>query len=84
MKSDKAIKRTVLVILKNRFNPSEKVRFVEIQCDAKGSILEEKLLRSEPLEARFDEVWQNDEGKQSVGHCNRFKRFYRHALEKKA
>lgn len=78
------MKRKVLVILSNRFQPSAKRRFFELEVKADGSVLSEKSLRSEPKEARFDEVWQNDEGKQAMADCNRFKRFYRHKLEKKA
>lgn len=76
--------RTILVILSNRLDPKQKTRYLELQCDDKGSVLEERPLRSEPKEARFDEVWENDEGKDSFAASHRFKRKYRHKLEKKA
>ncbi len=75
-------KRKVLVILSNRLNRSQKVRFVEIDCDDKGNIYKEHPLRSQPRQARYDEVWENDDGKTSISSCNRFKRKYHHALEK--
>lgn len=76
-------KRTVLVILRNRFAPSEAARFLELECNDKGDILSEKPLRAEPKKATFDEVWENDEGKQTLDDCNRIKRIYRHRLETK-
>lgn len=78
------MKRKILVILSNRLNRSQKSRFLELDCDAKGNILKEHPLRAQPREARFDEVWENDEGRTSMSSCTRFKRKYRHALEKKA
>lgn len=77
------MKRKILVILRNRFNRAEKVRYLELEANEKGDILSEKKLRSEPREARFDEVWENDEGKKTLDECNRIKRIYRHALEKR-
>jgi hypothetical protein len=74
--------RKVLVILSNRLDRNQKVRFVEIDCDDKGSILKEHPLRAQPREPRYDEVWENDDGKTSISSCNRFKRKYRHPLEK--
>jgi hypothetical protein len=76
--------RTVLVILSNRLAPLQKARYVEVQCKSDGTITREKALRSEPKEARFDEVWVNDEGKPSIADCTRFKRHYRHRLQKLA
>lgn len=55
---------------------------MEIECDDAGNIEKETALKSEPRTPRFDEVWENDDGKTSVSSCNRFKRKYRHALEK--
>jgi hypothetical protein len=75
-------KRSVLVILSNRLNRNEKVRFFEVLCDDKGNILKEQKLRSEPREPRFDEVWENDDGKPDMSTCHRFKRKYRHKLER--
>jgi hypothetical protein len=76
-------KRTILVILSNRVNRNQKARFFEVDCDDKGNILKEEPLRSEPREARFDEVWENDDGKPEISSCNSFKRKYRHKLERK-
>jgi len=78
------MKRKILVMLSNRVDPNFKVRHVELECDDKGNILQEKKLRRVPREARFDEVWENDEGRQDVKSCFRFKRKYGHRLEKKA
>jgi hypothetical protein len=76
-------KRKVLVILSNRLNRNQEVRFLELDCDDKGNVLKEKSLRAEPREARFDEVWENDEGKPDMSTCHRFKRKYRHKLERR-
>jgi hypothetical protein len=75
--------RKILVILSNRLNRTQKVRFLELDCDDKGNILKEHPLRAEPKVARFDEVWENDDGKSDMATCHRFKRKYRHKLEKK-
>lgn len=76
------MKRKVLVILSNRLDRNQKVRFMEIECDDEGNIEKESALKGEPRKACYDEVWENDDGKTSVSSCNRFKRKYRHALEK--
>ena len=75
------MKRKVLVILSNRLNRLQKPRFIELDCDPEGNILKQQTLRSEPREARFDEVWENDDGKTDFASCHSFKRKYRHALE---
>jgi len=75
-------RRTVLVILSNRLNRLQKVHYVELECDEKGNILKERPLRREPKEPRYDEVWENDDGKPNMSTCHRFKRKYRHRLEK--
>lgn len=77
------MKRKVLVILSNRLNRTQKARFIELDCDEKGDIHKERRLRAQPGEARYDEVWENDEGRTEFGSCHRFKRHYRHKLEKK-
>ena len=82
-KTKKQPNRTILVILRNRFTPLEPSRYLELEASEEGDIISEKKLRSEPKEARFDEVWENDEGKKSVDDCNRIKRIYRHALERR-
>jgi hypothetical protein len=76
------MKRKILVILSNRLNRSQKARFLELMCDNKGQVLSERRLRSEPRQPRYDEVWENDEGRTSFGSCHRFKRRYRHPLER--
>ena len=78
------MKRKILVILSNRLNRLQPARFVEIECDEEGNILKEKQLRVEPRQPRFDEVWENDDGKTSMSSCNSFKRRYRHPLQKPA
>lgn len=78
------MKRRILVILSDRLRPLQKARYIELDCDKKGNILSERPLKREPREARYDEVWFNDEGRTSFSSCNRFKRSYRHRLEKKA
>jgi hypothetical protein len=75
-------RRKVLVILSNRLNRWQKVHYVEIECDDKGSILKERPLQREPKEPGFDEVWENDEGKPNMSTCHRFKRRYGHRLQK--
>jgi len=75
--------RTVLIILSNRFAPLASPRHLELEVTEDGSILRETPLRGKPREARFDEVWVNDEGRKTMVDCNRFKRVYRHALEKR-
>jgi hypothetical protein len=75
-------RRTVLVILSNRWNRIQKLRYFELEADEKGNIHKERPLRAEPREPRFDEVWENDEGKIDIASCNRFSRKYRHKLEK--
>jgi len=76
------MKRKVLVILSNRLNRSQKPRFIEVSCDEEGNILKQTVLRSQPREPRFDEVWENDDGKTDFASCHSFKRKYGHALQK--
>ena len=76
------MKRKVLVILSNRLNRLQKPRYIEVDCDEKGSVLKEHRLRRQPREPRNHEVWENDDGKTDFGSCHRFKRKYGHALEK--
>lgn len=76
------MKRKVLVILSNRLNRFQKSRFIEVACDEEGNILKQTALRSQPREARFDEVWENDDGKTDFASCHSFKRKYGHALQK--
>jgi len=76
--------RKVLVILSNRFRPLDEPRFVEILCKPDGSILEEKPLRRRPGAPVYDEVWENNDARQSLDSCRSVKRHYRHALLKPA
>jgi hypothetical protein len=75
-------RRKVLVILSNRLNRLQPVHYLELDCDQKGNILKEHPLRRPPKEPRYDEVWENDDGKPDMSTCHRFKRKYRHRLEK--
>jgi hypothetical protein len=75
--------RKILVILSNRYAPSQPVKHIELDCKIDGTVAKEKSLRGQPKDSRFDEVWVNDEGKRSLDDCVRFKRVYRHALEKR-
>jgi hypothetical protein len=79
----KVTKRKILVILSNRWNPAQKLRFVELLADEKGTVLKESPLRSEPRKPLYNEVWENDEGKSAWALCNRFRRRYSHRLQKK-
>ena len=75
------MKRKILVILSNRLNRSQTPRFVELDCDDKGNIQKETSLRRQPKTPRYDEVWENDDGKTALSSCYRLKRKYRHPLE---
>jgi hypothetical protein len=77
------MKRKVLIILSNRLNRFQKPRFIELDCDEEGNILKQHPLRRQPREPRYAEVWENDDGKTDFASCHRFKRKYRHALEKR-
>lgn len=76
------MKRKILVILSNRLNRLQPPRYLEVDCDDKGTILKERRLRGPPKEPRYDEVWENDDGKPDMSSCRSFKRKYRHPLEK--
>lgn len=76
------MKRKVLVILSNRLNRLQKPHFLEVDCDKQGNILKQKTLRSQPRQARYDEVWENDEGRSDFAACHRFSRKYGHKLQK--
>ena len=78
------MKRKVLVILSNRWNRNQKPCFLELDCDSKGTILKQRALRQAPREARYHEVWENDEGRTDFNACHRFKRKYGHKLQKPA
>ena len=76
--------RKVLVILSNRFRPLDEPRFIEIRCQPDGTILEEKPLRRRPTQPVYDEVWENNDARQSLDSCRSVKRHYRHRLLKPA
>jgi hypothetical protein len=76
------MKRKILVILSNRWNRSQKPRYLELHCDAAGNILKERPLRGQPRQACYHEVWENDENKSDLAACNRVKRKYGHKLER--
>jgi hypothetical protein len=76
------MKRKILVILTNRWDRSQKPRFIELDADDKGTVLKERPLRATPRQAIYSEVWENDEGKGAWANCNRFRRRYPHPLEK--
>jgi len=83
-KKEKQKTRVVLAILTNRFIRSQKPRFIELSCKPDGTILKERVLRAEPTEAIYDEVWTNDEGKKSLDTCARMSRLYGHPLQRPA
>jgi len=74
------MKRKILIILSNRYNRTQKPRFLELDCDAKGNILKQRPLRGLPGKLRYDEVWENDEGRTDFNSCYNFRRHYRHKL----
>ena len=76
------MQRTILVILSNRVNATRKPRHLELLCDDKGTILKERPLKSAPRTPKYDEVWENDEGRADMDSCHRFRRHYRHPLVK--
>ena len=78
------MKRKILIILSNRLNPLQKPRWLELDSDDKGNIFKERPLRAQPRESRYDEVWENDDGKTVFASCFRFKRNYGHKLQKPA
>lgn len=81
MKSEPKI-RKVLVVLSNRWNRAQRLKYFELDANEKGDILSERPLPKEPQEAVYDEVWENNEGKTDMASCNRFSRKYPHKLEK--
>lgn len=75
--------RTVLVILSNRLDRLVKPIYLQIECNDLGDILSERKLRSEPKQAIYDEIWENDEGRKDLDSCRNFKRKFGHKLQKK-
>lgn len=76
------MQRKVLVILSNRFRPLEEPRYIEILCKDDGTILKERRLPRRPSRPIFDEVWENDDARQSLDSCKSVKRHYKHPLLK--
>jgi hypothetical protein len=62
----------------------QKPRWLELDSDEKGNILQQRPLRAQPRNPSYDEVWENDEGKMEFSACFRFKRKYGHRLQKRA
>lgn len=77
------MRRKVLVILSNRLNRNHAARYLEVVCDAEGNIHKQTRLRAAPRQPRYDEVWENDEGRTEFAACHRFRRHYGHKLQKK-
>ncbi len=75
-------KRKVLVIMSNRWNRSQEPKFLELDCDSEGNILKERKLRGKPAKAIYDEVWENDQGKNEFAACHKFSRKYGHKLQR--
>jgi hypothetical protein len=75
--------RKILVILTNRVQRSQRPRYIELVADDQGNVLKERLLRARPAKPVFDEVWENDDGKDDWTACKGFRRRYPHPLEKK-
>ena len=78
------MKRKILVILSNRWNRTQKPKYLELECDEDGNVLKETALRSQPREPRYHEVWENDEGRTEFASCHRFNRRYGHKLQKRS
>jgi len=64
-------------------SPFQKPKWLELDSDEKGNIHRQRGLRAQPRQARYDEVWENDEGKTEFDSCFRFKRRYGHKLQRK-
>ena len=77
-----SMKRKILVILSNRWDRNQTPRFLELDCDAEGNIHKQRRLSRRPGAPRYDEVWENDEGKTDFNACHRFLRKYGHKLQK--
>jgi hypothetical protein len=76
------MKRKILVILSNRWNRHYKPRFLELVCDPSGNILKQRPLRALPRQPRYEEVWENDEGRTDFTSCLTFRRKYGHKLQR--
>lgn len=76
------MKRKILVILFNRWDRNQQPRLLDLECDAKGTILRQRQLSRMPAQPRFDEVWENDEGRTDFASCHKFRRKYVHKLLK--
>jgi len=72
--------RKVLTILSNRFTPTKTPIYLELDCKSDGTIVKEKRLRALPRNAAYDEVWENNDGKNSLDSCTRMKKHYKHKL----
>jgi hypothetical protein len=72
--------RKVLTILSNRFTPTKTPIYLELDCKSDGTIVKETRLRALPRNAAYDEVWENNDGKNSLDSCTRMKKHYKHKL----
>jgi len=79
---DRNMQRKILVILSNRWLRTQEPRLLELDCDAEGNILKQRRLPRLPARPRFDEVWENDEGRTDFASCHSFRRKYTHKLLK--
>jgi len=79
----KIMQRKVLVILSNRFTPSQPTRYYELVCKDDGTVTKEVRLKRRPSKPAYQEVWENNEGKDSIDSCTRMSKHYKHALLKK-
>lgn len=57
-------------------------KYFELECQDDGTVLKEIQLKRKPAKPIYDEVWENDDGKDSMDSCTRMKRHYRHAFLK--
>ena len=74
--------RKILIILSNRWDRNQEPRLLELDCDAEGTIHNQRRLPRLPAQPRFDEVWENDEGRTDFASCHSFRRKYGHKLSK--
>ena len=55
---------------------------LELDCDAEGNILKQHRLRGVPSKPIYHEVWENDEGRTDFASCHKFRRKFRHKLQR--
>ena len=74
------MQRKVLVILSNRFTPTKPARYFELVCKDDGTVVKESRCKRRPAKAIYQEVWENNDGKDSIDSCTRMSKHYRHPL----